>query len=52
MELISIIIPVYKNNDNLKKCLDSALNQKYPNTEIILVSDGASRDVYYILNDY
>ncbi len=52
MELISIIIPVYKNNDNLKKCLDSALNQKYPNTEIILVSDGAPRDVYYILNDY
>ena len=52
MELISIIIPVYKNKDNLERCLDSALNQKYPETEIILVSDGAPRDVYYILNDY
>lgn len=52
MELISIIIPVYKNKDNLERCLDSALNQKYPETEIILVSDGAPWDVYYVLNDY
>lgn len=52
MELISIIIPVYDNSINLIRCLDSALNQKYPNTEIILVSDGAPWEVFAILNDY
>ena len=52
MELISIIIPVYDNIANLDKCLSSALGQKYPEIEIILVSDGTPRDVYPILNDY
>lgn len=52
MQLISIIIPVYNDKSNLKRCLDSALNQKYPDTEIIIVSDGAPPDIYEILNDY
>lgn len=39
----SIIIPIYNTEKELPRCLDSILNQEYPNFEIILVDDG-SRD--------
>ena len=39
----SIIIPIYNTEKELSRCLDSILNQEYPNFEIILVDDG-SRD--------
>lgn len=52
MELISVIIPVYDNKTNLERCLDSVIGQKYPDIEIVLVSDGAPDDVYAILNEY
>lgn len=37
--LVSIVIPTYKNRGNLKRSIDSALNQTYGNTEIIVVDD-------------
>ena len=55
--LVSIIIPTYKNRGNLKRCIDSALNQTYNNVEIVVVDDNnpdtphrkATEDV---LNEY
>lgn len=41
MERISVIIPIYKVEDYLDKCVQSIVNQTYQNLEIILVDDGS-----------
>lgn len=40
-ELISIIVPVYKVEQYLDRCLNTIVNQTYKNLEIILVDDGS-----------
>ena len=40
-ELISIIVPVYKVEKYLEKCVKSIIGQTYKNLEIILVDDGS-----------
>lgn len=39
--LISIIVPIYKVEKYLDKCVESLVNQTYTNLEIILVDDGS-----------
>lgn len=41
MELVSIVIPVYKVERYLERCVDSVRAQTYANMEIILVDDGS-----------
>lgn len=40
-EKISIIIPVYKVEKYLPKCLNSVIHQTYKNLEILLIDDGS-----------
>ena len=39
--LLSVIVPVYRVEQYLHKCLDSLVDQTYRNLEIILVDDGS-----------
>lgn len=43
MDLISIIVPVYKVEAYLDNCVQSIVHQTYRNLEIILVDDGSDR---------
>ena len=38
---ISIIVPVYRTQEYLGRCVDSLVNQTYRETEIVLVDDGS-----------
>ena len=42
--LVSIIIPVFNGSDYLDSAINSALNQTYPNIEVIVVNDGSTDD--------
>lgn len=41
MDLISVIVPVYKVEQYLNRCVNSILQQTYRNIEIILIDDGS-----------
>ncbi len=49
---VSIIIPVYKVEKYLRRCLDSLINQTYQNVEIILVDDGSPDACSAICDEY
>lgn len=40
-DLISVIIPMYKMEKFIAKCLDSVCAQSYKNLEILCVDDGS-----------
>lgn len=52
MKKISVIVPVYKVEAVLKKCLDSIITQTYENLEIILVDDGSPDSSGEICDEY
>lgn len=49
---ISVIIPVYKAEKFLHRCLDSILAQTYSNWELLLVNDGSPDNSGAICEEY
>lgn len=41
MDKVSVIVPVYRVEQYLQRCVDSLLKQTYSNIEIILIDDGS-----------
>jgi len=50
--LISIIVPIYKVETYLSRCIDSILNQTYSDIEVILINDGSPDKCGKICEDY
>ncbi|MBF4468085.1 MAG: glycosyltransferase family 2 protein [Methanobrevibacter arboriphilus] len=49
---VSVIIPVYNTENYLEKCLDSVINQKLKDIEIICINDGSTDNSLKILEQY
>ena len=49
---LSIIVPVYNNENFLKLCIESILNQSFTNFELILINDGSNDKSDSICKNY
>lgn len=47
--LISVIVPIYNTEKYLSQCLNSILNQKYKDLEVICIDDGSTDQSFFIL---
>ena len=52
MPKISVVVPVYKVEQYLKRCVESILNQTYKDYELILVDDGSPDQAPEICDKY
>ena len=49
---VSVIVSVYNTEKYVQKCIDSILNQTYPNIELILIDDCSVDNSREILRKY
>lgn len=50
--LVSIVVPIYNQENNLSNSIPSLLRQDYRNLEIIAVNDGSTDQSEHIIDDY
>src|SRR4030042_3601558 len=51
-DFISVIIPVFNRENELKRALTSVINQTYQNFEIIIIDDCSNNDIYNIIKSF
>ena len=51
-DLISVIIPVYNNENYFERCIKSVIEQTYNNIEIIIINDYSIDNVESIILKY
>ena len=52
MQKLSIIVPVYNTEKTLNRCLNSILDEKNDNIEIIVINDGGTNNVDKYIDEY
>ena len=52
MPAISILIPAYDSGPYIGRCLESVINQTFPDIEIVVVDDGSSDNTAEVLREY
>ena len=50
--LVSIVVPVFNGERYLRECLDSVVNQTYPNVEILVMDDASTDSTPAIVASY
>ena len=52
MAIVSVVVPVYKVEKYLTRCIDSILSQSFQDFELILVDDGSPDQCGEICEEY
>jgi glycosyltransferase involved in cell wall biosynthesis len=50
LPLVSVVIPSYNHEMYIQECIQSVVNQDYPNIELIVIDDGSSDESLNLLN--
>lgn len=50
--VVSIVVPTYNQAEYLPSCLDSIMNQSYPNIEVIIANDASTDNTREVFEDY
>lgn len=52
MDLVSVIIPCYNHEKYIEKCLQSILDEKYENKEIVIIDDGSKDNSVEVIRNF
>ena len=52
MTKVSIIVPIYNQENYLRECIESLINQTYTDIEILLIDDGSTDNSLKICKEY
>ena len=50
--MVSVLIPVYNVEPFLGECIDSIINQTYPNLQVVLIDDGSKDNSWRVMQHY